>query len=71
MLLLVQHHSITDGLSLSAFIGELVVAYNAVLAGTAPQWDPLPIQCEQHSPLASTAGCCTISRSHSTPAEAC
>lgn len=50
ILLLVQHHSITDGISLSIMLGELVLAYNAVLAGTTPQWDPLPLQCESVIP---------------------
>ena len=41
MLLIVQHHSITDGMSLAVLNRDLAAAYTAVLGHTAPQWRPL------------------------------
>ncbi|MFD6855976.1 amino acid adenylation domain-containing protein [Rhodococcus sp. NPDC060090] len=37
-------HSIADGASLRPLLRDLTVAYLARTAGTAPQWQPLPLQ---------------------------
>ena len=42
VLLIVQHHSITDGMSLAVLNRDLAAAYTAVLRNMAPQWSPLP-----------------------------
>ncbi|MCA9957283.1 MAG: hypothetical protein KC434_21290, partial [Anaerolineales bacterium] len=44
LLVLAMHHIITDGWSLSVLNRELATAYQAALHGTAPDWDPLPLQ---------------------------
>ena len=41
-LLVVQHHTITDGLSRAVLARDLAVAYNAACSCSAPQWLPLP-----------------------------
>ncbi|MFD4354438.1 condensation domain-containing protein [Nocardia sp. NPDC058518] len=43
VLALVVHHISVDGRSMSPLIRDLVTAYLACRAGTAPQWPPLPI----------------------------
>jgi Condensation domain len=44
MLLANIHHSITDGWSSALLQRELLAAYAACVAGSKPQWEPLPIQ---------------------------
>lgn len=44
LLLLVIHHIIADGWSLSILNRELASAYRAALTGTAPDWRSLPLQ---------------------------
>ncbi len=43
VLLVVQHHSITDGTSLGILSRDLAAAYNAALQRTQPQWQSLSI----------------------------
>lgn len=43
VLVLVVHHISVDGRSMGPLIRDLVTAYLACLAGTCPQWAPLPI----------------------------
>jgi len=38
------HHIVSDHASMGILFDDLIVAYRARLAGTAPQWTPLPIQ---------------------------
>src|SRR5690606_14453198 len=40
----VLHHIAADGSSAVPFVGDLMTAYTARLAGDAPDWQPLPIQ---------------------------
>ncbi|WP_280501485.1 condensation domain-containing protein, partial [Nocardia farcinica] len=40
----VLHHIAADGSSTVPFVGDLMTAYTARLAGDAPDWQPLPIQ---------------------------
>ncbi|MFR9755700.1 amino acid adenylation domain-containing protein [Streptomyces sp. TR06-5] len=44
VLLLVMHHIAGDGLSMAPMARDLAEAYGARLAGTPPEWEPLPIQ---------------------------
>ncbi len=43
-LLFAMHHMIADGWSVGVLAGDLAAAYRAALAGTAPDWAPLPLQ---------------------------
>jgi Condensation domain len=43
LLLIVQHHSITDYLSLDILSRELAEAYSAALRAAKPQWQPLSV----------------------------
>jgi Condensation domain len=42
IMLVVQHHSITDGMSLPLLGRDLAAAYTAAVHNQAPQWLPLP-----------------------------
>ena len=43
-MLVVQHHSITDGMSLDLLARDLAAAYGAALNRRRPQWPPLSVQ---------------------------
>lgn len=43
VLLIVQHHSITDGLSLSVLSHDLAAAYSLALRESSPQWSLPPV----------------------------
>ncbi|MFE4613663.1 amino acid adenylation domain-containing protein [Streptomyces niveus] len=43
-LLIVMHHVVTDGASEQPLYRDLAEAYKARIRGTAPAWDPLPVQ---------------------------
>src|SRR5205823_3238764 len=44
ILLVVLHHSISDGWSLALFFQELATVYDSVVSGTETQLEPLPLQ---------------------------
>jgi len=44
VLVLTQHHIVSDGASMQIMVRELVQAYTAYCQGQSPQWDALPIQ---------------------------
>ncbi|MFF5176392.1 AMP-binding protein, partial [Micromonospora sp. NPDC000089] len=44
VLMVLFHHSVSDGISARPFGADLSVAYRARVAGRVPQWAPLPLQ---------------------------
>ncbi|WP_190120690.1 non-ribosomal peptide synthetase, partial [Streptomyces flavofungini] len=44
VLLLLFHHIVSDGVSMGPLSRDLAAAYTARLAGTAPDWEELPVQ---------------------------
>ncbi|MFD1814823.1 non-ribosomal peptide synthase/polyketide synthase, partial [Rhodococcus gannanensis] len=40
----VIHHVSADGSSIAPFVGDVMIAYGARVAGAAPEWAPLPVQ---------------------------
>ncbi|MFD9700029.1 amino acid adenylation domain-containing protein [Lentzea sp. NPDC059081] len=49
VVLLALHHIATDGWSTGVLLRDLAEAYRARVGGTAPDWQPLPIQYADHS----------------------